>query len=364
MKYKLLPILSLALACATDCSAASRNVILVTMDGVRTQEMFSGFQADIWQAQKDGEDVKETELYKEYWAETDFKRQEKLWPFFWGTLMKQHGAIVGDRSNGSIMKLSNRHQFSYPGYSEILTGRANDEAITSNSRIFNPNPTVLEFLKEELGVSKSKIVTFASWDVMDYISMSKRDVFFSNAGFEAYESKDPIICAANTAQFDTTTPWDSVRHDHYTFEFAMDYLKRERPRVMFLSLGETDDWSHDGRYDRVIQAIARSDRYFEKLWTWVQSQDDYRDQTTILFATDHGRGDDEMSWTSHNAQLPTAAYVWFAAVGNEIKKRGNLAPSQTLSENQIAATMCHALGVDYKKYNENIGKPMALFFTD
>ena len=36
--------------------------------------------------------------------------------------------------------------------------------------------------------------------------------------------------------------------------------------------GETDDWAHDGRYDRVLEAYARSDRYLAQLWTWLESQ--------------------------------------------------------------------------------------------
>lgn len=353
-----------SLTAASVSTAASRNLILVTMDGVRTQEMFDGFQTNIWQTQKEGEDITKTELYEKFWAENGVERRERLWPFFWGTLMKEQGAIVGDRFDGSVMKLSNRHRFSYPGYSEILTGRANDKVIDSNSKIYNPNPTILEFLKSELNLSDRKVAAFASWDAMNFIVRSRDDAFFSNAGFEAYESADPLLRASSASQFETTTPWDSVRHDHYTFQFAMDYLERERPRVMFLSLGETDDWAHDKRYDRVIQAIHRSDQYFEQLWNWLQSQEDYRDQTTVLFATDHGRGDNQFNWGSHNDKLPGAAYVWMAAIGNGVAKRGNLKPSAEFSQNQIAATMCYALRIEPNKYHSEIGKPLELFFKE
>lgn len=353
-----------ALGVAAGNADVSRNVILVTMDGVRTQEMFDGIQTNVWQAQKEGEDITQTDLYKAYWADTGKERREKLWPFFWGTLMKDHGAIVGDRFDGSVMKLSNRHRFSYPGYSEILTGRSNDKVINSNSKNLNPNRTVLEFLKAELSLSEKKVAAFASWGAMNYIVRSEENAFFSNAGFDGYEFDDPFIRAVNTAQFETTTPWDLVRHDHYTFRFAMDYLQRERPRVMFLSLGETDDWAHDKRYDRVIQGINKSDRYFKELWTWLQSQDDYRDQTTILFATDHGRGDNQFNWVSHNDKLSGAAHTWFAAVGNGVSQCGNLKPTSEFSENQIAATMCQALGIDFTKYHAEMGKPIELLFEE
>ena len=75
-------------------------------------------------------------------------------------------------------------------------------------------------------------------------------------------------------QFETPTPWDSVRHDVYTFRFAMDHLARHRPRVLYLALGETDDWAHDGRYDRVLETYARTDQYLRELWEWLQAQPD------------------------------------------------------------------------------------------
>ena len=39
----------------------------------------------------------------------------------------------------------------------------------------------------------------------------------------------------------------------------MAHLRRAQPRVLYLALGETDDWAHDGRYDRVLETYARTD---------------------------------------------------------------------------------------------------------
>jgi hypothetical protein len=47
--------------------------------------------------------------------------------------------------------------------------------------------------------------------------------------------------------------------------FAMDHPARHRPRVLYPGLGETDDWAHDGRYDRVLEAFARRDEYLKQL---------------------------------------------------------------------------------------------------
>ena len=83
----------------------------------------------------------------------------------------------------------------------------------------------------------------------------------------------------NLLQSETSIPWDDMRHDAFTFKVAMAQLAAHRPTVFYLALGETDDWAHDGRYDRVLEAYARSDAYLAQLWNWLESQPDYKGRT-------------------------------------------------------------------------------------
>ena len=129
--------------------------------------------------------------------------------------------------------------------------------------------------------------------------------------------------AAERLQFETPTPWDSVRHDVYTTRFALAHLARYRPRVLYLALGETDDWAHDGRYDRVFEAYARSDAYLKELWTWLQSQPDYRGRTSLLITTDHGRGRTPADWKRPRREHPGSGDTWVAFVSPDWSKRGS-----------------------------------------
>lgn len=341
---------------------AAERAILVSLDGVRCQEMFQGLDPEVWQAQNEGKDIKTTDLYQKLWAETPEERRLKLMPFFWGVLMKEHGAIVGNRFNGSVMKLTNRHRFSYPGYSEMLTGQANDAVIKSNDKIQNPTPTVLDFLRDELKLPRERVAAFASWDVFNWIVTSRAGSLVANSGFQAYEHPDPEIRKLSDLQFHTPTPWNSVRHDIYTFRFAMAHLKTHRPPVLYLALGETDDWAHDKRYDRVLEALHRNDAYFRELWEWLEAQEDYRGKTTLLFATDHGRGDYSLNWMHHNDKLEGAAYVWLAAAGAGVKPRGELKTTGELGQNQVAATLARALDRDYRTAQPGAGPAVQLFF--
>ena len=113
--------------------ADRQNVVLITLDGARTEEIFGGLDLDVLKSTlREKQKPEDQALYKRFWAETPQARREKLMPWFWKTFVVEHGSIAGNRAIGSVAKLTNTHRFSYPGYSEILTGEAHDDVIDSN----------------------------------------------------------------------------------------------------------------------------------------------------------------------------------------------------------------------------------------
>ncbi|MCD9185121.1 MAG: hypothetical protein LUM44_01710 [Pyrinomonadaceae bacterium] len=358
MKHLLAPVLFLVLFCSSICAQRkTENVILITLDGARWQEIFGGFDSELYK--KIQKDAEKSAVYKTYDAPTAKERRERLMPFFWQVLMKDRGSIAGNRELRSEVKTTNNRLFSYPGYSEILTGEAHDDIIDSNKRIQNKFPSVLQFLQTKLKLSPLQVASFASWEVMNEIATSKKDAFLINAGFEKYPSKDAETQNLSTMQFETPTPWDSVRHDFYTFRFAMSHLRAFHPRVLHLGLGETDDWAHDKRYDMVIDALHRTDNYFKELWQFLEMDKQYKGKTSIIITVDHGRGATEKDWHKHGDETPEARYIWMAFISPDSKIRGEWKDAETLYQNQIAATLSKYLGFDYAEQNERAGKPIA-----
>jgi hypothetical protein len=328
--------------------AGDQAVILITLDGARTEEIFGGLDVEILTSTlKEKQRVEDHPAYTRYWADTPEGRREKLMPFFWGTLMREHGSVAGNARLGSSVTLTNTHRFSYPGYSEILLGETHDDAIKSNDPIRNPYSTVLEEVRSRLKLSTDQVAAFTSWEVFDAIVEHTSGSLTVNAGFEPFESADPIVQELSRLQTETATPWNSVRHDVYTFRFAMAHLKSARPRMMYLALGETDDWAHDGRYDRVLGAFERSDSYLRELWTWLQADAQYSDRTHILITTDHGRGRTVKDWRDHGAKVEGAQDVWIALVSPSMSRRGEWRDHTPLRTNQVAATLAGWMGVDW-----------------
>ncbi|MGE0884141.1 MAG: phosphoglyceromutase [Blastocatellales bacterium] len=356
----------LAFVVLTFAQSKTENVILITLDGARTQEVFGGLDLDILKDKTRRGKVEDSALYKKYWAATAEERRMKLMPFFWGTLMKDHGSIAGNRALGSSVMTTNKMWFSYPGYSEILTGQAHDDVINSNDRIRNPNTSVLEFLKRKLKLNKTQVALFGSWDVFNWIGEHEEGAVTINAGHEPYDPpgmNNTEIKVLSKLQNEKLSPWDSVRFDYFTVRFAMEHLKTYQPRVMHIALGETDDWAHGGDYAHVLNSFHQNDQQLKELWDYLQSSSHYKGKTSIIITVDHGRGNTIRDWTDHGEKVPEAQYIWMAFISPDVPLRGEWKSTETIYQNQVAATLCRFLNLDYSENNPQAGKPVARLFS-
>lgn len=344
---------------AAEPAATPRNVVLVTLDGVRVQEMFGGADPAVMKFLARGAPVEGTKLHQRYWAPTAQERRMKIMPFLWGTLLKQHGWIAGDPAKNSHVEVTNRFHTSYPGYAEILTGRAHDDAIIDNKEQRIPVPTVLEFARHELKLPRSAVAAFSSWDLTNSFAEHEPGTITVNAGFSPYATRDAGVRALSEAQGEMVA-WDGSRFDYITERFALDYLKREHPRLTYVLLGDTDELAHDGRYELLLQSLQHADHFLEELWTQLQSMPQYRDNTLLIVSADHGRGKTPEYWGSHNEELEAAKNIWLVVAAPGDTRRGEIESGPTLYQNQIAATIAQALGLDFGKAYPGVGKPIAL----
>lgn len=378
LRSRLAPGLMAAAFLAAGASAARAqqvdNVILITLDGVRTEEMFGGLDAAIYKStlgEKDTLDAQEP--FKLYHAATPQARREKLMPFFWTTLMREQGSIAGNASAGaagqgvangvSQVRLTNTQRFSYPGYAELMLGVAHDAEITSNDNKFYPHETVLEFLKRGLSLTDAQVAVFGSWETFNYIPRQREGVLTTNAGFQAYDSPTPGMSLLSAAQFATLPPFGGARYDEYTVRFALDYLARQKPRLLYIALDETDDWAHARRYDRVLQTLARVDGYLKELWASLERDPQYRGRTAIIMTTDHGRGHTAKDWSGHGEKVEGAQETWMAFIVPGSPLRGEWSTASTIHPSQVAATIARLLGQDFTAASPKAGKPIEQLFA-
>jgi len=341
----------------------TERVVLITIDGLRLQEVFTGMDAMFLpEESKEKSGIDDLPgITKRFWRETPEERREVLLPFFWGE-MAQRGVVLGNPAKGGSVTVTNIHKFSFPGYSEILTGAAQSR-VWSNGKFRSPVPTVLEYVQQEMKLDYKGVAAFCSWEIFNWIASREEDPFYTNAGYEAVPAEllTPGMQPLNDLQFKMLTPWDSVRFDSVTSRLAFEYLKANQPKVMLLSLGETDDWGHNRRYDRVLHAAQLFDEILKELWETLESLDAYRGKTTIIITGDHGRGITLEDWTNHGRETPGSEHIWTAVFGPDTPAQGEVGGAYT--QGQAAPTLAKFLGLDYKAFYPESTEPLDVAFA-
>src|SRR5262249_22970123 len=197
------------------------------------------------------------------------ERRLALMPFFWSTLAKE-GQVFGDRSRKAPARLTNGLKFSYPGYSEMFCGFA-DPVIDSNAKKANPNLSVLEFLDAKPAFH-GRVAAFCTWDVFPFIFRSERNGLKIHSAWRPIED-DPLTerqRLMNGILPQLPRYWTDVTFDLVSMEYAREHVHRHKPRVLFIGLGETDEWGHGRRYDLYLDAAHNSDRFVAELWQTLQ----------------------------------------------------------------------------------------------
>ena len=358
-------ILLVALAIGTTCCFAqnrkTKNLIIVTLDGMRWQEIFRG--ADSSMINSKFTEGKE-EVNNKYWNPDVSARRQMLFPFLWNTLAKQ-GQIYGNRDLGNKEELSNPYRFSYPGYNEIFTGFP-DVRMNTNDAIPNPNMNVLEFLNKQKGF-EGKVITFASWERFPQILNTSRSGLPVYSGYTDLKNADanPRLKYLNELQHHVPHYLgDSTRLDFITYEFSKEYLKQYKPRILYMAFDETDDMAHAGNYKFYLDRARQQDDYIKSLWEMIQADPFYKDSTTLLITCDHGRGDTPIDqWRDHGENIKGAENTWFAIVGPDTPPTGEIKTPTIIYHKQLAQTISMLLGFDFKAAaGHEVGDPIKTVF--
>ena len=353
--YRLIFVIALQFSLAiTHVSAQQKteNLIIITLDGMRWQEVFSGADIALLSDKRFTKDS--AAMFAKFWNEDPTIRRKKIFPFLWSTLAK-NGQLLGNRNLGNKVNNANPYKFSYPGYNEIFTGYP-DTLVNSNDKILNKNTNVLEFIHQQ-PVFNNKVAAFTTWDVFPYILNKWRSGIYVNS------DQDTISASVNNYQllndFQRLSPRPiGVRPDVITYLGAREYLKSNKPRVLYIAFDETDDFAHGGQYNQYLLSAAAQDQMIADLWNWLQADPAYQGKTTLIVTCDHGRGDTiKETWRSHGEKIPEAGEIWVAIMGPDTPAAGERKDTVQLYQKQLAATFAKLLGLDFTA-NHPVAEPI------
>ena len=347
MRYLKMLLLFAGLGLGVGSSSAqvrkTENLLLIGWDGVRWQEIFTGVDSGLMNDHSYTRGA--TAMKKLYWDDDPGIRRKKLFPFFWSTIQQQ-GQLYGNRLIGNKADVSNHYNLTGPGFTETLIGFA-DSAVSSNNLVTNKNTNVLEFINSQKAY-KGKVAVFAMSTLFDSIlAMGRGGLLLSCEPEKPVALPDREFRLLNDMQQLAPRPFGE-RPDLLTYFQAREYLTLYRPRVMYLEMGETDDYAHAGSYDFYISTLHSQEAMIAALWNYIQSIPQYKDKTTLLIACDHGRGGEIRSqWTGHGPHIKDSKDIFILGMGPDMPALGEVGVAGQLYQGQMAATIAEFLGLHY-----------------
>jgi hypothetical protein len=334
----------------------AKNLILISIDGMRWQEVFGGVDPLLVNDLAGGV-VDPARVRTEFARESAEESRTAIMPFFWEVVAKK-GVVFGDRGTKNVAKVANPFRTSYPGYNEMLAGFV-DPAIVNNTPRPNQNVTVLEWLNGRPGFV-GKVAAFAAWNRLPAILNVERSKLPAVCGWEpiipfhgaALSEKEKAL---NEVLARSTRIWPDECPDGVTMAAAMEYFTKHKPRVYWISLGEVDEWGHGRRYDLYLESARRSDAFVREIWERAQSMPEYAEKTVLVLVTDHGRGAAPATWTGHGPRAESSEGVWMAFMGPGVKA-GGVAGEGQVGLGQLASTMAALVGENYETVEPRAAK--------
>jgi hypothetical protein len=319
----------------------SPNIFIITIDGFRWQEVFTGADSSIL---FDPKYVGDTATMRyTYWANTPEERRKKLMPFFWNFIAEK-GQLWGNRNYGNNVSVINPYKISYPGYSEMLTGY-NNIFVSLNRAKDNPNSNILNYLNNTPEY-KNSVAAFASWKIFDYILNRPESTIPINCGYQQADD-DSLTATEQATNYVEATSDErnkATRKDILTFTLATEYIQKKHPKVVYIGFGETDEFAHHGHYDLYLNQANLLDKFFSELWDLVQSDKFYKNNTIFFITTDHGRGERPDAWATHGFWAKGSDATWLAQFGPNVKPLGEVKEKTSIETIQFAQTIAAYLG--------------------
>ncbi|MFT3846689.1 MAG: hypothetical protein QM725_16640 [Lacibacter sp.] len=352
-------LLSLSLLLSAQTNTAKKNIFIITTDGFRWQEVFSGADPLLL---SNPEFTADTSLAKDMYGDTTAElRRKRLLPFFWNVIAKK-GQLYGNRNYGSNVNAKNIYKISYPGYDEILSGYTGLH-FTANKPVDNPNMNLPEYLNNYSAAYYGKVAAFASWNIIPYIFNRQRNGLTVNGGYSNLPADTGSVNMILNKVQDVITQKAPTRYDLLTYLSAKEYIRANHPKVVFLGFGETDESAHQGRYDAYLHNASMFDKLLGELYYYTQSDPFYKNNTIFLITTDHGRGNKSSTWDTHGFLKKGSGETWLALIGDGIEPTGELQKNLQIYSNQLASTIAVLLGEQFETPHSK-GKPVELIIDN
>jgi hypothetical protein len=307
-------------------SGAGHTFVLVTLDGVRWEDVYLGVERSL--------------ALEQGMSESEILGANALIPNL--TSLMTSGAALGVPGYGPGIFASGPNFLSVPGYMEMMTGLRPTGCTTNGCRQVTI-PTIADDFAAEPGADPQEVAVIGSWEGLERAAASDESKLTISIGRTRGDTRerlcyDPTSCALLEAGEDAGPEpgHGNYRRDKETSAIALHYLRTHRPRFLFLGLGDTDEYAHKDDYRGYLTALVRADRVIGEVAAILADYAREGRKTTLIVTTDHGRSAD---FTGHGEDAPESARVWLVASGDGIRATGPVFDSREHHLADVAATI-------------------------
>ncbi len=330
-----------------ELADTSVPVILVVLDGVRWQEVFSGVDPALAATHRAGPVCDARTLLPSLYAALDAR-----------------GAAIGAPGHG-LIAASGPNFVSLPGYTEIFGGRSPDRC-QDNGCAGATRPTIVDAFRDR-SRSDADVAVISSWAPIARAATGTSSRIVLSAGRDdvsgtQFLTEDPETrrILDEGARADPRPGHDSFRPDRYTAGIALRYLETRRPSFLFVGLGEPDEYAHDDDYRGYLAALRAADDFFGRLFATLDRMGDRGRRSLVLVTADHGRGH---NYRDHGGALPESARVWLLALGGPVHARGFVEGPRPRRLADLAPTIRQVVGIPLED-STGAGTPIVELFGE
>jgi hypothetical protein len=283
-------------ALAAPSGDPADTLVLVTLDGVRLKELFE---------------------------------HPSAMPYMMGQLVPR-GTFIGRDQHPPDFRIGSPVGVSMSGYYSIFSGK-----LTGALENEAPPPQGATLISDLVAAFPGQVALFSTWDL---IVQRQQQIA---PGVEAVAGRGAALAALHKVGVDLP---EDVPVDTPVFRAALDRLRHDPPRFLYIGLDETDDAAHRNDYKRYLNVLSRYDGFLSALVAEIDAQAARGRKVSLVVTTDHGRGVGE-EWVEHRWNIEGTARIWLLALGHGVAAQGHIRPPRQRTQYDVRPTIGHLLGV-------------------
>jgi arylsulfatase A-like enzyme len=262
-------------------------------------------------------------------------------------LGRTRGALLGGPRDVDAIWATGPNFVSLPGYREILTGSASTDCQENDCEPLTVDTIADQFRAR--GARMREVAVISSWEGIEKAASRRPESIIVSTGRTHGHNRDALASDPSSEEAlvagEQASPLpgtEDFRPDALTARIALGYLARERPRFLFLGLGEPDEYGHLDDYAGYLASLRAADRVIGQIDELFEKTGAWKRDALLVVTTDHGRASD---FRNHGRSAPESGRVWLMAAGRRIA-RPAFAPSwRVLHLADIAPTVRRLAGL-------------------